>query len=272
MNGREIVDFERDVLQASGTTPVLVDFWAPWCGPCRILGPILEKLASEAGGKWDLAKVNVDEHQELAMRYGIQGIPAVKLFHGGEPVAEFVGALPERSVRQWLEQNLPAGSASGVASAREAIAAGREGEAVRYLEDALAEDAENAEARLLLARLLLPAAPGRAAELLVAIPEEDPGHEAAGRLLWLLRLRDRLAQGQVTAGTPGDLDLYRRATDAFFSRDTEAALQGWLELVGRNRALDEDGARLALLGAFEVLGGDHPLTRTYRPRLASLIY
>ena len=104
----EVTHFSTDVVDRSRTVPVLVDFWAPWCGPCRVLKPTLEKLAGEAGGRWVLVTVNVDDHPELARQFGIRGIPHVKLFSGGQAGAEFSGSMPETAVRQWLTQHLPA--------------------------------------------------------------------------------------------------------------------------------------------------------------------
>lgn len=101
-------DFQQDVIETSRRKPVLVDFWAPWCGPCRILGPTLEKLAKESGGAWRLVKINADKFPDLIRRYGVRGIPAVKLFVDGTVKDEFVGALPEHAVRRWLDQSLPA--------------------------------------------------------------------------------------------------------------------------------------------------------------------
>ena len=101
------IDFKIAVLERSHAVPIVVDFWAPWCGPCRMLGPIIEALAEQAEGRWELVKLNTDEQPEFARDYDIRGIPAVKMFSGGKVIAEFVGVLPAPQVRDWLEQHLP---------------------------------------------------------------------------------------------------------------------------------------------------------------------
>src|SRR5512147_1473306 len=125
--------FEAAVIDESRRRPVVVDFWAPWCGPCRTLGPVLEKLAAAGGGDWLLAKVNVDDSPELAGRFGVQGIPAVKAFRDGEVIDEFVGALPEREVRRWLDGVAPGPADTAFAEARALLEAGKEAPARQAL-------------------------------------------------------------------------------------------------------------------------------------------
>ena len=102
-----MMDFKNDVIERSKSIPVLVDFWAPWCGPCQFLGPVLEELVKEGEGKWQLVKVNTDEEQTISIKYGVRGIPDVKLFINGEPVNGFTGALPKHHIKKWLDENLP---------------------------------------------------------------------------------------------------------------------------------------------------------------------
>src|SRR6056297_2298526 len=103
----ELNDFQKDVVEACRVKPVVIDFWAPWCGPCKQLGPVIEKLAGEAKGRWKLVKVNTDRHPELATQFNVRGIPSVKMVYEGEIIAEFTGAQPEKMIRNWLNENLP---------------------------------------------------------------------------------------------------------------------------------------------------------------------
>ena len=271
-------DFAREVLEESIRVPVLVDFWAPWCGPCRMLSPILEKLAQEAKGTWKLVTVDTDQHPDLAEVLRIRSIPTVFLFSGGQPIATFSGALPENGVRDWLRRYLPAAPAAEAPPedpVARALTQGREDEAKRLLNEKLKKDPSDVASRVMLARILFGDDIEKAAETVAAIPEDSEAHETAGHFL---RLRDlaRWAKGKGSArevnGPEADVALYREAIRDMENGQPDAALEKWLTLVGRNRELDDDGARKALVALLTVLGDESPLTRDYRRRLASTLF
>src|SRR5512142_1504260 len=178
--------FDAAVVEESRRRPVVVDFWAPWCGPCRTLGPVLERLAAAGGGEWLLAKVNVDDDPGLAGRFGVQGIPAVKAFRGGEVVDEFVGALPEARVRSWLEGVVPGPADAAFAEAEARRQAGDEAAAREALSRVLALRPGHGGALLALAELELAA--GRSAEAL-ALAERVPPADADRHASRLAALR-----------------------------------------------------------------------------------
>jgi putative thioredoxin len=257
-------DFEVNVIEASKDQPVLVDFWAPWCGPCRIIGPVLEKLASENEGKWRLVKVNTDESPSVASRYRISSIPAVKLFVDGEVVDEFVGALPEPRVRQWLDAALPSPYRALLADAEAALAAGDEAQAESLANTVLAGEPANAHAKLVLARALLFRNPARAAELAreaatakVDLTAKTQAVEAVAGLLKQAGDPSSLPEG---AGR----DALAAGLSSLAARDLDAAARSFIESIRRDRNYDEGAARKAAVALFNMLGDQHPVTQRNR--------
>ena len=268
----EVTTFQTDVLDASHDTPVLVVFWAPWCGPCRQLGPTLEKLADEATD-WTLVKVNTDEHQSEAQRFGVRGIPAVKLFVDGAVEAEFTGVRPEHAVRKWLDEHLPSESKQRIEAARAALEAGDGATAVSELEPVLASDPTHDEAKVLMARALAFDDPERAHEL--AAPASNIADPA---LLQTRESVETLARLVALADAPETLpdapskQAYLKGAAALAERDFDAALEHFIRVVQTNRDYDEDGARKACVALFTLLGPHHPVTKAHRRTFDMALY
>ena len=148
----ELKNFSKDVLEYSHKIPVLVDYWAEWCEPCKYLGPIVEKLASEADGKWKLVKVNTEDNRAVAAEWGIRGIPNLKLFYKGEVIDEVAGAMPEEDLNKWLSEKLPSKAKALTMEAVKLLEVGQIDEAIIKLEGALSEDDSLEQAKLLLAQ------------------------------------------------------------------------------------------------------------------------
>ena len=271
-------NFEREVVARSQEVPVVVDFWAPWCGPCRALGPTLERLAEEAQGDFVLAKVNVDQNQQLAMAFRVQGIPAVKALKDGKIVDEFTGALPEGQIRAWLKRFIPT-KTDGVIEAAAALEDTDPEEAIARYRVGLGSDPENPTALFGLGRLLFMRGEQEGVMLLQEVPIGSPFHS---RAQGLLGLADFFGQaGNVDAATLKE----RIASDA---RDLEAryqlaihhtrdeqyteALDQLLAIVMRDRSLHDDGARKAMLGIFAMLGNEDEVVVDYQRKLASALF
>ncbi len=272
-------DFERAVLERSKDLPVVVDFWAPWCGPCRTLGPLLERLATEHAGTFILAKVNVDEAPAIAQAFRIQSIPAVKGFRDGAVVAEFVGAHPESSVRQFLASVLPSEADRLARDGETRAASGDTDAAAGAFADALAHDPRHPRALLGLARLhAAKSDDADALALLERIPAGAPTARDADRLAAEIRTRVD-ATGDATAlrdhvrANPGDLDARLQLGRVLAARgEYENALGEFLEVVRRDPKHADGAARRAMLDVFEVLGSNHPATERFRSELARVLF
>jgi len=272
-------NFEAEVLARSIEVPVLVDFWAEWCGPCKVLGPVLEKLAGEYAGQFILAKVNVDENQQLAGAFGIQGIPAVKLFRDADLASEFTGALPEPMLREFLGKFLPTATDKEALSAAELEAQGKADEAKSAYQAILAADPNHAKALLGLARLAMNAGDNDAARNYldqVSIVADE--RKEADRLLARLDLQaggsaNEAALREKIKADPNNLEArFELAQTLAGMEKYEAALIEFLAIVKADRKFKDDGARKAMVQIFEVLGGEDPLTDKYRSELASVLF
>ncbi len=259
------------VRQRSKEVPVLVDFWAPWCGPCRTLGPVLERMATQAGGRWELVKVNTEEHQDLAAKFNIASIPAVKLFVNGEVVDEFVGALPEREIRRFLEKALPLPSASQLAEAKRLLGEGSKDAAAKLLEALLAAEPTNLEARLLLAQSLLGTGPERVSSLLEMITPDSEFFEQANAIRTLARLA-LLTKAPASLPEASVRSKYLEGAAAAQSGNFVAAIEAFLEVLERNKQYDNGGAKEACKAIFQVLGMRHPTVERFFRAFSSALH
>lgn len=263
-------DFTRDVLQRSHQVPVLVDFWADWCGPCKMLAPVLERLAAQAGGRWVLVKVNTDEHPDLATEYEIASIPNVKLFREGKVVDEFMGMMPEGDVRRWLEAALPSPHAASVAEAQRLVAAGSLAQAARLLEPVVAAEPSHEQARVLLAQCLLGPAPERVESVLADIGSDSELAERAAGLRTLARVAASAAQPDTLPEAPVRARFLAGA-QAVRSGDYPAALEAFIEVIQRRSDYHDGAARQACRAIFQMLGPRHPISERYHRAFSSAV-
>jgi putative thioredoxin len=256
--------FQVDIIDRSMTVPVVIDFWAEWCGPCKQLSPILERLAVEGGGAWVLAKIDVDSNQQLAAAAGVQGIPAVKAVWQGGIVGEFTGAVPEPQVRGWIGELLKAtGAANGVAA----------GDGADLSEPPLSP--ELVEAAAAFERGDYDAAERAYLAILAASPADQL---AAGALagVRLFKRAEHLEPGAVRAAAeaaPDDLDAQLAAADVDMLEGlVDQAFKRLVDVVARTSGADRDRARVHLLGLFDAAGPDDPSIPAARSALSRALF
>jgi len=271
-----LADFAQHVIEESKHRPVVVDFWAPWCGPCKSLKPILEKLAAEYGGKFLLAKINSDDNQELAARYGVRGIPSVKAFVSGEPVDEFSGALPEGEVRAFLDRLIPSPAEELRAQAAELRRAGDLSAALQILADASRIDPGHLGVRLDAAEIMLDLNEADEARRLLASVTDDADPrvpQLKARLQFMGAAgEDVAALTARVAANENDLEARLKLANLLVAAGQyEAGMDQLLEIVRRDRGFGDDIGRKTLLAVFNLLGGGELVSR-YRRQLSSVLY
>jgi len=272
-------NFNRDVIEASRRVPVIVDFWAEWCGPCRMLGPLLEEIVRRNTGRVLLAKVDVDSNQELAARFRIQSIPAVKIFKDGEVVDEFVGALPEAELKEWIETIIPSPSRSKLDKANGLLSGGRWEDAAKIYDRVLADDPDSAPAHLGLG--IIAYHQGRyedAEKHLQKTDEETPGYDQARPLLARIYFQNlpclpmKEAAGKLNED-PNDPDaLFSLAVLYARGDEYDRALDVLLQLLEIDRGYDDGKARETYLKILDLIGRSTPAGREYERKLSMVIF
>ncbi|WPP49895.1 thioredoxin [Catalinimonas niigatensis] len=259
-----MINFEEDVLMRSQEVPVVVDFWAPWCGPCQTLGPIIEALAKEAGGKWELVKVNTDEQQEVSLKYKIRGIPAVKMFYMGEVKAEFTGALPRHQIIKWLDENLPEQDGDPLTQIVDTLFTDRHQQAAQALEQFVGEQPDHEEARLWLAAATVGKHPERAQ---LSLPENHKLYELSTQIKNLAEVMTCQE-----AAPPALEEKIKTAQQALQDDRHEEVIQALIAATMMDKNYCDELPRRASVALFLMLGEQHPITKKYRRQFNMALY
>lgn len=274
----ELKDIQKDIIGPSSEVPIVLDFWAEWCGPCRALSPVIEKLASQAKGKWKLVKVDVDkpENQQLAAQFQIRSIPAVRMLFQGRLLGHFDGALPEAEVKKWLVKHLPEMEDDGSEDEETPESALEAGDRARALEIAKRmynDDRENDELKVQLALLLLPDDMATASKLMGSLKDAEK-FIIEKEVLDVATRVEAIAAGKEKPA-PADAKLAGKYTEAckdLMAGRYEDAASKFIEIIMVDRSLDDDGARKACVALFKILGDKHPVTTAYRRRFSMALY
>jgi putative thioredoxin len=273
--------FMQDVVQASTTTPVLVDFWAGWCEPCKQLMPVLDRLATEYAGRFILAKVDADEQQEIVQQVGVRSLPTVALFKNGTVVDHFVGVVPEAQIRELLDRHIPAVQQTPLQRARNLKMTGDLGGAQLLLHQELLSEPTDIELQCELGEInVLSGKLDEAKQILTSIQAREPTAQPAKRLSALIEFSDVVRDNPDTstirqrlASDPTDLDArHALAVHRLLANDYDAALEDWLEIMRTHRKYKDDLARKSLVMAFELIGNTDPRVAQARRDMARMLF
>jgi putative thioredoxin len=264
-------DFEYEVIQFSQQTPVVVDFWADWCIPCKTLGPILTNLTEQRKGEFRLAKVDVDENPKLANRFNIRGIPAVKGFRDGQVISEFTGVIPEDQIRKFLDELVPGPSDLQLEKGNSLLKTEAWERAETAFRQVLEERPQHPGALLGLAKCLLTQGEGsQTIDLLNQFPasrEFSSAQQLRPLAVALTRNKQRTSEtDNLLAAT------YQRALHLISIGNLPAAMDGLLAILKEDKHYQQDEVRQVMVSLFEILGNDNPTTRQYRAEMASILY
>ncbi len=261
----QLRNFEQDVLEQSMHIPVLVDYWASWCEPCKFLEPIIEKLAKEASDKWKLVKINTEEHSDIAAEWGIKGIPNLKLFYKGRVIADLAGAMAESEMRNWLEEKLPSEAKGMAMEASEYIANGNTKKGIDLLERAIALDSSLTEARLGLAKLMVWAKPNKVLLLVQEIKHLEEAEE-------LLLLAEFLELDFLDFKDGQPRQLLKKVQELLINTLIEPAIELLIKSIIIDKTYHNELARRLIMAIFHILGEANEITRKYRRQFDMALY
>jgi putative thioredoxin len=274
-------NFQNLVLENSINKPVLVDFWADWCQPCQTIMPMLAKLAEEYAGKFELAKVNADDEQELAAHFGIKSLPTMKLFFKGQLVDERMGVVPESDIREMLDKHIVSESDQFMQAAMMAFEQGQTEQALEMLNQALAKDPDNVELKTTIAKMVHAQGDSESAlTLLDSLDDEGNRLDSAVKLRAEINLAAQLADlpdlneiEQRLSQNPADLEaLLQKSRHLVAREEYDDAMECLLTIMRSDRNFEDDAGRSGLLEIFDLLGGEHPSVQKYRRKLFTLLH
>lgn len=261
------MDFQNDIIDRSYEIPVVVDFWAPWCGPCRFLGPVLETMASNQKGRWELIKVNVDEHPELSYRFEIRGIPAVKLFSKGEVIGEFSGAIPRPAIEQWLDRYLPDEAEEILADLLIKEAEISEKAFIKSLKTFVKNYPDNKRGQLILAQHIIYNKPEKANELVKGFRLGNELYEQADAIRKIYEFMDFKVKSESTLNK-----IIKKAQAYFRDRNLDECMSQIIEANRLDKSFHFDLPRKTALALFDFLGKDHEITKKFRKKFEMVLY